>query len=281
MHKLEEGILDSSEIYFLTPSDFAERSLFCVQHIGVFYCDTRYEVTHPYWESILLLFIDEGELEVTFKDEVLVAKKNDVVLIDCRKEHSYKALSKLKFHYFHFTGPSSVSYTDLIYQLNQSACIREAGSTILNNIFSNLFHMAKTQANMQNEHRMSVYIHMILCELVEDCSDSQYTSNESIDKAIHYMEEHVTENISMDELANYVNLSKFYFNRYFKKYIGMTPHQYFLNMRIQHAKGLLVTTHDSIELIAEKCGFDNASNFIRTFKKRAGMTPTAFRKIPF
>ena len=45
MRKLEEGILDSSEIYFLTPSDFAERSLFCVQHIGVFYCDTRYEVT--------------------------------------------------------------------------------------------------------------------------------------------------------------------------------------------------------------------------------------------
>ena len=61
----------------------------------------------------------------------------------------------------------------------------------------------------------------------------------------------------------------------------MTPHQYFINMRLQNAKRLLVTTHDSIEQVAENCGFDNTSNFIRLFKQRVGMTPTAFRKIPF
>lgn len=281
MHKLEAGILDPSEIYFLIPSDFAVKSLYCVQHIGVFYCDPRYVVTHPYWESILMLFIDEGELEVSFRDELFLAKSGDIVLIDCRYEHSYHALDGLKFHYFHFTGPSSVDYTHLIYQLNQSACIRGAQSEVLTNIFSNLFRLAKSQANMQNEHRMSVYIHMILCELVENCSGVQPIADESIEKAIHFMEQHVTQNISLDELAENVNLSKFYFNRYFKKHVGMTPHQYFINMRIQHAKQLLATTHDSIESVAEQCGFDNTSNFIRAFKQRAGMTPTAFRKIPF
>ena len=88
MHQLENGIhLDVSEIYFLQPSRFAEDSLYYLQHLGIFECDTRYVVTHPYWESIQLLFIDEGELEVSFRDEMFVARKNDIVILDCRYEH--------------------------------------------------------------------------------------------------------------------------------------------------------------------------------------------------
>lgn len=281
MHILENGILPSSEIYFLLPSDFASKALYSLQHIGVFFCDPRYVVTHPYWESILILFIDEGELEVSFRNELFLVRAGDIVLIDCRHEHSYHAWEGLKFHYFHFTGPNSVDYADLIHQLNCGACIRNGQTDVMRNIFSNLLRLAKSQANIQNEHRMSVYIHMILCELVENCSGVQPVANESIERAIQYMEEHVNQNISLDELAKTVNLSKFYFNRYFKKHMGMTPHQYFINLRIQNAKRLLATTHDSIESVAEQCGFDNASNFIRVFKQRAGMTPTAFRKIPF
>ena len=281
MHMLEDGILDSSEIYFLLPSDFAMKALFCLQHIGIFYCDSRYAATHPYWESILIIFIDEGELEVSFDKQDFVARTDDIVVIDCRKEHSYHAGNDLKFHYFHFTGPGSLEYVNMIYELNKGALIRNGLTGVLNNIFSNLLHLAKAQSNTQSEHRMSVYIHMILCELVEKCSGIHPVANESIEKAIRYMEEHVNENISLDELAENVNLSKFYFNRYFKKHMGMTPHQYFMNMRLQNAKRLLVTTHNSIEEVAEMCGFDNASNFIRAFKHRVGMPPSAFRKIPF
>ena len=41
------------------------------------------------------------------------------------------------------------------------------------------------------------------------------------------MEEHITENLSLDEIADKIGLSKFYFNRLFNKHIGMTPHKYF------------------------------------------------------
>lgn len=281
MHMLEEGILDSSEIYFLLPSDFASKALYCLQHIGIFYCDPRYMATHPYWESILVIFVDEGELEVSFGGQNFTACKNDIVLIDCRQEHSYQAREGLKFHFFHFTGGGSVEYVNLICQLNKGALIRDGQTVILNNIFSNLLCLAKAQSNTQSEHRISVYLQMILCELAENCSGVHSVANESIEKAIHYMEEHVDQQISLDELAESINLSKFYFNRYFKKHMGMTPHQYFINMRLQNAKRMLVTTHHSVEKVADLCGFDNPSNFIRLFKQRVGMTPTAFRKIPF
>lgn len=122
---------------------------------------------------------------------------------------------------------------------------------------------------------------MILSELTDACTTIAPVTNEWVNKAISYMEAHITESISLEELSAHVNLSKFYFTRYFRKHMGLTPHQYFLNMRIQYAKRILVTTYDSVEKVAEICGFDNVSNFIRVFKQRTGMTPTAFRKISF
>ncbi|MDO4174905.1 MAG: AraC family transcriptional regulator [Eubacteriales bacterium] len=281
MHKLEEGILDPSEIHFLQPSAFALESLFCLQHIGIFYCDSRYVVTHPYWESVLLLCIDEGELEVSFRDELFTAKRGDAVVIDCRHEHSYHAWDGLKFHYLHFTGISAFTYAAQLYKLNHSARLENANSDTLDHTFQNLLHLARAQTNAQNEHRMSVCIHMMLCELAESCYNLPAASNASIDRAIRFMECHLTENISLDEIAAHVGLSKYYFNRLFSRYTGMTPHRYFINMRVQYAKRLLLTTYASVEEVAEACGFDNPSNFIRLFKHIVHMTPSAFRKIPF
>ena len=282
MHKLENGIhLEVSEIYFLQPSKFAENSLYYLQHLGVFECDTRYVVTHPYWESIQILFIDEGELEVAFRDEMFVAKQNDIVILDCRYEHIYHAWSNLKFHYVHFAGSSAFEYVSLLYELNHSALLENACTDTLNSAFQNLHSLARSQTNAQNEHRISVYLHMVLCELAESCYSIPATANDLIEQAIHFMEDHITENLTLDEIAAHISLSKYYFNRLFNKHIGMTPHRYFSNLRIQHAKRLLMTTSATVEEVAEMCGFDNASNFIRLFKQRTNMTPTAFRKIPF
>lgn len=281
MHRLENGVLEPSQIYFLLPSEFALRHLYCLQHIGVFCCDARYAATHAYWESILLLYVDAGVLEVAFGEERFEAKTGDVVILDCRRPHSYHAWDGVQFHYFHFTGPESLPYFELIHELNQGALIRNGKSGVLENAFQSLLRLAQTQSSIQNAHRISVYIHMILCELVETCSSIPPVTSASIDKAIQYMEEHVTQKISLDEIARYIGLSKYYFTRYFKRHMGVTPCQYFSNMRIQHAKRLLATTHATVEEVAERCGFDSPPNFIRTFKHLTGMTPSAFRKLSF
>lgn len=281
MHILESGVLDQSEIYFHQPSDFAQEALYCLQHISVFYCDSRYVVTHPYWESILILFIDEGELEVAYGNQLFTAQADDVVILDCRNEHSYHAWDGLKFHYFHFTGVSAFVYSSLLYELNHGALLKNACSDTLRTVFQSLLYLARAQTTAQNEHRISVSIHAILCELAESCYTIPAAASTSIERAIQFMEEHITENISLDEIASKICLSKYYLNRLFSKHIGMTPHRYFSNMRVQHAKRLLLTTNDTIEGVAEQCGFDNVSNFIRLFKQRTNMTPTEFRKIPF
>ena len=104
---------------------------------------------------------------------------------------------------------------------------------------------------------------MVLCELAESCYSIPATANELIEQSIRFMEEHITESVSLDEIAAHINLSKYYFNRLFSKHIGMTPHRYFTNLRIQRAKRLLMTTSASVEEVSAQCGFDNSSNFIR------------------
>lgn len=277
----EDGILEQSQIYFLAPTQFAKQSLYYLEHIGIYFCDERYASTHNYWESILIMFIDSGELEVAYENEAFLAKEGDIVLIDCRKPHGYHSNGKCHFHFFHFSGLHSHEYTELIYSMNHSACIPNGVNLVSDSIFQSLLRLAQSQGTRKNEHRISVYLHMILCELVEATTESPTLSNNSVEQAIQYMSDHICESISLDELAQHVNLSKYYFIRCFRQITGLTPHQYFIRLRVQYAKRLLATTQLSIEQIAETLGFSSSSNFIRTFKQQTGATPRQFQSIPF
>lgn len=102
-----------------------------------------------------------------------------------------------------------------------------------------------------------------------------------MDRVIAFMQDHLTENLSIEDMASAAGLSRYYFNRLFTQQTGVSPHRYFNNLRIQRARLLLHTTDESVAQIAEACGFDNVSNFIRLFRSCTGMTPAAFRRIPF
>ena len=281
MLKLEEGILEDSEIYFFQPSDFAMHALYGLQHIGIFHCDERYTVTHPYWESILLIFVDDGQLETEYGGSTFTAGRGDAILIDCRNPHRYTARGNLRFHYFHFTGPTSVQYCSLIHELYGSAHLKGVYTELTLHIFDSMMRYVRSQINRENEHRISVYIHRILCGLVEARSGMQPGTEKYLEQVTAFMREHLTENLTVEDMAAAAGLSKYYFGRLFTQETGITPHRYFNNMRIQKAKLLLHTTNASVEAVCEACGFENTSNFIRLFRTCTGMTPAAFRKIPF
>lgn len=281
MLSLEEGILDDSEIYFFQPSEFARNNLFWLQHIGVFHCDERYSATHPFWESILIIFIDKGQLETWFNQEHFTAGSGDVVLLDCRYPHRYMAKNTVQFHYFHFSGHSSSHYCALVYELYGSALLKGVYTELQKNIFNNMLRYVRSQINRDNEHRISVYIHLILCDLIESRKSTMIAGEDYVSHAISFMQDHLTQKITVANMASAVGLSKFYFSRMFSEKTGVTPHHYFNNMRIQESKRLLLMTNQSVESIAAACGFENASNYIRLFRACTGMTPSAFRKIPF
>lgn len=96
-------------------------------------------------------------------------------------------------------------------------------------------------------------------------------------KAQKFCSEKIYSNISIVQLAEYCNLSQRTLLRRFKLATGYSPKQYLIQLRIEKAKQLMELENMSIEEIGYKLGYTDTSNFIKIFKKVAGITPAEFR----
>ena len=108
-------------------------------------------------------------------------------------------------------------------------------------------------------------------------SDSN-RSIESVHKAISFIDKNYTKNISLDDIASHVHLSKIYFHNLFLRSTGQTPHEYILSKRINNVKFLLTATDKSFSDIAYDCGFSSHAYMTYAFKKRMSLTPMQYKK---
>jgi AraC family transcriptional regulator len=93
-----------------------------------------------------------------------------------------------------------------------------------------------------------------------------------------YLEVHLADKTSVAELAALLDLSRFHFIRAFKKTVGMSPHKFILNRRIERARELLTDQDLSVGEVAERTGFNGPAQLTRVFRQIVGTTPTAFRR---
>jgi AraC-like DNA-binding protein len=84
--------------------------------------------------------------------------------------------------------------------------------------------------------------------------------------------------IELEDTAAEAGLSPFHFLRLFSNVLGVTPHQYLVRSRLRHAARLLPDHDRSITGIAYDVGFGDLSNFVRTFRRAAGVSPRGFRR---
>lgn len=96
-------------------------------------------------------------------------------------------------------------------------------------------------------------------------------------KLVSYMEEHYSEPVSLQELADVISCNPQYLCRFFKEITGTSPVQYLISCRVEHACTLLLETTRPILDISLDCGFENVSYFIRKFKELKGCTPKEYR----
>ncbi len=96
-------------------------------------------------------------------------------------------------------------------------------------------------------------------------------------QVLEYINEHLSQDMKLADLAAILSMSQFHFSHLFKKAIGITPYQYLLQQRVERAKQLLKQSDALVVDIALKCGFNSHSHLSKQFRQITGMTPKAYR----
>ena len=90
--------------------------------------------------------------------------------------------------------------------------------------------------------------------------------------------EHLTEEFSLERLAEQAGLSRFHFQRLFKSATGVSPSRHHIDLRMNEARRLLPETKMSVVDVALEVGYANPSHFARLFRKETGLSPSDYRR---
>jgi two-component system response regulator YesN len=127
----------------------------------------------------------------------------------------------------------------------------------------------------------ALYSSMISGHRPQDVSDEKTndTTDDIIGKAEEYIAKHYTKPIKLEDVAQAVNLSQYYFSRVFKQEKGLSFTEYLTQKRIDCAKTLLNSSQLSVKEIAYESGFQDPNYFSKIFKRITGMTPSEFKDL--
>ena len=99
----------------------------------------------------------------------------------------------------------------------------------------------------------------------------------SLRLAIELMRSNIEEPLLLEEIARYVNLSRRQMERQFSRYLDMTPSRYYIDIRLQQARRLLLQSHLPVIQVAVACGFISPAHFSRAFRATFGVSPNKLR----
>ncbi len=265
-----------------TPGPAARNAFFYMQETGCLKTDEAATTQRQNLDSFLFVAVADGQGELTIGSETFSVSKGECFFIDCRISHYYKSSesSPWELLWVHFNGSTSEQYYD--YFLSQSKNVFRPAS------FDRVVSVITEIINV-NEYK-NPNAEILTSKLIVELLTLALTVNTECDKydtalkqklaSVHsYIDEHFSEELSLEKLASQFYISKFYLTREYKKIYGKTIFQHIITSRINYGKKLLRFSDKSVEEISHLCGFNDQSYFARQFKKAENLTCFAYRKM--
>ncbi|WP_051226547.1 helix-turn-helix transcriptional regulator [Butyrivibrio sp. MC2013] len=282
LHRLFEtgmgfsDILDSKR--FLSNVKAAGTELLLHPHFGgaiSYGIPTTFEYAgSPYY---LLLYMEKGDASVKGKelDAFKISEKEMIIAgpgIDFRFD---TRSTPCFFHLFLITGSAMTLYCDGISRIS----FKE------NYIAGQLSYLQKllSQQGEDIEYLESRLLTEVLTDAYLECNKHKETGSYSpipdyIREMKRILDMEYKSQLTLDELAGRLYISKYRLCREFGSYYSISPLQYLNHLRIQKAKALLEQTDISVHAIGMDVGIPNTSHFIKLFKRDTGRTPAEYRK---
>lgn len=110
-------------------------------------------------------------------------------------------------------------------------------------------------------------------------AENDPTIPDALRTLLRLMSSNIEEPLGIEELADYVDLSRRHIERLFQTHLETTPSRYYLELRITHARRLLLQSSASVSNIAVACGFVSSTHFSHCFKEFFGVSPSQARQL--
>ncbi len=254
------------------------------------YHDESTNLTHHFHNDYELLYVVDGEADLTVDKKKYRLKKGSLVFLSRYEEH--------------LVDNKTSGYKCYFVLFNNEKIDEIVGDQILTSIFKNrtesfshVLDMSADENEMVElfekiyaEYRANVlYSSMLLSLYLKQClilvrrrhpdafQEIRTKMDEEIGKIQEYIDINCGEEIKITEIAKSFYVSPQYLSKAFKRRTGYSPKQYLLKIRISKAKSMLINSGMSNQEIAYRVGFGDENNFIRIFKKYENVSPKKYR----
>ena len=245
---------------------------YLVEDVFYYYNVSRKSVFRLWRERIKyfdLTIVLNGELKYEVNGETYVVKKNDAILVqydDVR--YRYESDMPAQYISFNFTLLPDVPRLDL--PVYMPDCI----SSDIKKLFT-VFNQKRLSPYYHSKMKLVNLLNYILFELMD--SVALESNNEHVVKIIKYVDDHITEQMSLQSISKEIGLSKEYTASIFKNETGCTVTHYINDKKMSFAKEIINHEEMSLGELATYLGYDNYSYFSRLFKHHFGLSPQEYK----
>ena len=242
---------------------------------------SKHSFAKHYHEEYAIGIIESGSMTFYCAGKTYIASAGDVLAINPGEIHSGGIANTKKGWTFRMLYPSVPLMSDIAQELgSHNADTLFFPNTVFqdNKVAKQIrkAHIALTEGSDSMDYRQLFYEAMTTLinrhASHHPDADSPNPYNDMIEHILEYLENHLTENNSLQTLSQLVGLSQFHLVRVFKQYVGLPPHTYLTHLRVIRAKELLVLGNPIAD-VAFDTGFTDQSHLTRWFKKIVGVTP--------
>ena len=265
----------------LTPSSTARSTYFYTQEVGYF------KTFHPYFserenlDSFLIVYTVSGKGYLEYEGQTYPITKGQCFYINCEQHHLYRTGREEDWEilWIHFNGNSALGYyKEFTRNGFQILSVRDE------------FFMERTlwriialnqKKDLTTELVTSNLINGMLTELLLQTATNNadtFLIPDYIRQIVRLIDKNFKSGLPLSYFEEFTHRSRYHILKEFKKYIGVTIHEYIITARISYAKELLKYSDLPVSEIAFEAGMNNVTHFINLFKAREGTTPLAYRK---
>jgi len=224
-------------------------------------------------------YLEYGEGQVEHNGKVFELRPGYAYLLPARNLIHLSCSSEHGQHYIHFNA-EILNGIDIFQFLHPEYQVKVRDNTYIRTLLRNLlrnYHKTGASEILESQGIMRILVSLFFSDATDTRSSRKTAAVVRFKKALDYIEEHLTEDITLARLAEIMHLQPTYFSNLFCRYFSIPPIQYITRKKIEKAQNLLISSEYSVNEIAAKTGYDDVFYFSRLFRKYSGSSPKHYR----